>query len=148
MYDARQIANWFIRRAHRDKRVLSVSAILKLTYISHGQYLAQHDMPLFSNEIQAWKYGPVIMDVYRGFKRQSPEVSTPLCRFPDVTDPTVLELLEQVWVEYGQRTAEELSRLTHVRNGPWELAIKAGGWYARIPSELIKQYYDARAARS
>ena len=148
MYDARQIANWFIRRAHRDKRVLSIASIMKLTYIAHGQYLSQRGAPLFSNEIQAWKYGPVIMDVYEGLEHQDLETLAPISGFSDITDPSDNELLEQVWVEYGQRPSEELSRLTHVRNGPWDLTRKIGGWYARIPSELIKQYYDARAARA
>ena len=146
MYDARQIANWFIRRAHRDKRVLTIVGVLKLTYIAHGQYLSKRGTPLFSNEIQAWRYGPVIMDVSKGFDRQNQKMLKPLSGFSDVTDPSDNELLEQVWVEYGQRPAEELSRLTHISGGPWDLARKIGGWYARIPSELIKQYHDARAA--
>ena len=152
MYDARQIANWFIRRAHRDKRVLSVSSILKLTYISHGQYLAQHGMPLFTNEIQAWKYGPVIVDVYNSFRRQGMEVSVPLRNLPDIEKPSDIGLLEEVWDQYSHRSAAELSRLTHISGGPWDLARKIGGWYAPIPYELIeqhyKQHYDARATHA
>ena len=152
MYDARQIANWFIRRAHRDKRVLSISSILKLTYIAHGKYLAQRGTPLFSNKIQAWKYGPVVVDVYNSFRRQGMEVSVPLPNLSDIEKSSDIDLLEEVWDQYSRRSAAELSRLTHISGGPWDLARKIGGWYAPIPDELIKQHYkqhsDARAAHT
>ena len=36
MYDARQIANWFVRRAAQDGRRLTIMQVLKLVDISHG----------------------------------------------------------------------------------------------------------------
>ena len=144
-YDARQVANWFIRRAHRDGRVLSISAILKLTYFAQEQSLAERNLPLFPNIIQAWRYGPVIVEVYESFRRQDKGVSVPLLGVPDIQDASDTALLERVWNAYGKRSAAELSRLTHVRDGPWHMATKIGGWYAPIPAELIKQYHDVRA---
>lgn len=147
IYDARQIANWFIKRARLDNRVLSVMSILKLTYIAHGQHLATYGEPLFSNKIQAWRYGPVIVEVYNAFRQQGMKVSVPVDNMPDVEEPSdVAELLEQVWKEYGNLPPFQLSKLTHVLGGPWDLANKIGGWYAPIPDQLIKQHYDAKKA--
>ncbi|AVW92216.1 Panacea domain-containing protein [Celeribacter baekdonensis] len=62
-YDARQIANWFVVRAQREGRTLSIMSLLKLTYIAHGWHLEMQEVPLFSNRIEAWQYGPVIPEV-------------------------------------------------------------------------------------
>ena len=56
-YDARQIANWFVNRAARDEKVMSM---LKLTYFAHGWNLETKETPLFSNRVEAWQHGPVI----------------------------------------------------------------------------------------
>lgn len=141
-YDARQVANWFVTRAQRDRRTLSIMSLLKLTYIAHGWHLETQNAPLFGNQIQAWQYGPVIPDVYNDFRRQGVAVhsiakSVPSCDF----DPEDVSLLEQVWKIYGGLPPFQLSALTHVPGGPWDIATKTGGYYASIPNELIQQHY-------
>ena len=143
-YDACQVADWFIMRARRDKRVLTIMSILKLTYIAHGMHLAEKGEPLFRNEIQAWRYGPVIVDVYHASHKQGMKISEPLSVKPSIEDSAVIQLLEKVWNKYSNRTSSELSKLTHVPEGPWDLARKIGGWNAPIPNGLILQHYLAK----
>ncbi|MEY4500467.1 MAG: hypothetical protein RIS52_357, partial [Pseudomonadota bacterium] len=52
IYDARQIANWFIERAAKDGRALSIMSLLKLAYITHGWNLETRNAPLFNNRIE------------------------------------------------------------------------------------------------
>lgn len=142
MYDARQIANWFVRRAQQDGKSLSIMSLLKLTYIAHGWHLEMQDAPLFGNKIEAWQYGPVIPDVYNSFRRQGIVVGTTTQTVLDLNlDPADKDLLEQVWNIYGSLPAFRLSDMTHVPGGPWDIATKTGGNYAKIPDELIKQHY-------
>ena len=139
--DARQIANWFVCRADRDSQSLSIMLLLKLTYIAHGWHLEMREEPLFPNRIEAWKYGPVIVDVYTAFRQQGINVKQ-LAVAP--TTPLSLDdesLLEQVWNIYGCLSATRLSDMTHITGGPWDIAIKIGGRYAPIPDDLIKMYY-------
>ncbi len=142
VYDARQIANWFVSRAKRDGRALSIMSLLKLTYIAHGWHLELHGEPLFGNIIQAWQYGPVIPDVYNAFRAQGINVRETV---PDRSSSAISEedtaLLEQVWTIYGSLSPFRLSDLTHVIGGPWDIATKTGGYYAPIPDELIQQHY-------
>lgn len=142
IYDARQIANWFVTRAKQDGRTLSIMSLLKLTYIAHGWHLETQGAPLFPNKIEAWQYGPVIPDVYNDFRKQGVAVrstvsSVPQCAF----DPEDEALLDQVWQIYGGLPAFRLSDMTHVTNGPWDVATRMGGNYARIPDELIRGHY-------
>jgi uncharacterized phage-associated protein len=148
-YDARQVANWFVTRAQREGRKLSIMSLLKLTYIAHGWHLETQNAPLFGNRIEAWQYGPVIPDVYNDFRRQGVAVSGTVNTVPQSRfDPADEALLDQVWNIYGKLPAFRLSDLTHVPGGPWDIAPKTGGYYAPIPDELIHQHYMVLRARS
>lgn len=142
-YDARQVANWFVTRAKRDGRILSIMSLLKLTYITHGWHLEMFNAPLVSNQIEAWRYGPVIPDVYNDFRGQGVNVQDVVRSVPDAQfAPQDSSLLEQIWTIYGGLSAFRLSDLTHVLGGPWDIATKMGGNFAPIPDELIKQHYQ------
>ena len=141
--DARQIANWFVLRAAKDDRSLSIMSLLKLSYIAHGWRLALHDEALFHNRIEAWQYGPVIPDIYHAFRQQGITVSkpVPIIGNSDELDQEVKRFLGQIYDIYGAMPPLRLSKLTHIEGGPWHIARNLGGRYAEIPDELIKLHY-------
>ncbi|NTG12686.1 SocA family protein [Agrobacterium rhizogenes] len=148
MYDARQIANWFVSRAARDNRRLTIMQLLKLVYISHGWHLEMQHSPLIINKIEAWKFGPVIPDVYNAFRSQGVEISAP-APMPAVSlPPSDQHLLEQIYNTYGMLTAQKLSDLTHEPGGPWDTATKQFGYFAPIPNELILPHYQQKRQRA
>ena len=148
-YDARQVANWFVNRAGRDGKTLSLMSLLKLTYISHGWHLETRNMPLFSNRIEAWQYGPVVPEVYRDFRKQGINVSAPVNSVPDASFTEQDEdFLEQIYKIYGSLAAFQLSDITHVPGGPWHIATKTGGYYAPITDDLIKKHYVLKRAEA
>ncbi|MFK4794236.1 Panacea domain-containing protein [Sphingobium sp. ZW T5_29] len=148
-YDARQIANWFIKRAANDGRVLSIMSLLKLAYIAHGWHLEMRGgKPLFDNRIEAWQYGPVIPDVYNEFRPQGVSASDISPAYQAPLDASTEDLLEQIYKIYGRMSPFQLSELTHVAGGPWETARKWGGWYAEIPDEVILSHYVAKRQQS
>lgn len=144
MYDARQIAGWFVDRAKSEGKTLSIMSLLKLTYIAHGWHLEMRNRPLFPNPIQAWKYGPVIPDVYNEFRHNGINVNIPSGSNSGVIQPDDASLLEEIFKIYGNLEPFQLSDITHVDGGPWDIATKAGGYYAQIPNELIRQHYVAK----
>lgn len=148
IYDARHIANWFIERAQKDGRVLSIMSLLKLTYIAHGWHLEMRGRPLFSNTIQAWQYGPVVPEVYNAYRWQGKDIGAPIAAFAQDIAAEDRALLEQIYDIYGSLEAFQLSDLTHIPGGPWDITTKAGGYYAPIPNELIRQHYVAKRAEA
>lgn len=140
-YDARQIANWFIQRSAADNRSLSIMSLLKLVYIAHGWRLEMLGRPLFENRIEAWRYGPVIPDVYRTFRPQGINSTKIDPAFPVPNDLEDQKFLEQIYAIYGDMSPTRLSDLTHTPGGPWEIATATGGWYAPISNELIQSHY-------
>ena len=139
--DARQIANWYLLRAFRDGLKPSVMTLLKLTFIAHGWHLAMRGQPLFGNRIEAWRYGPVIPEVYHAFRQQGIYPASHLHNYPTEVEPQCENLLEQVHKIYGHMSPARLSELTHVAGGPWHIATQVGGNYAYIPNDLIKLHY-------
>lgn len=149
MYDARQIANWFILRADKDGRKLSIMQLLKLVYITHGWHLEMRGSPLFPNKIEAWRHGPVIPDVYHAFRDQGVEVEKPIdCHKIANFSAEYERLFEQIYKIYGSKDAFTLSEMTHVAGGPWDLATKTRGWFAHISDDMILEHYQQlRAAK-
>ncbi|MDX3976140.1 Panacea domain-containing protein [Shinella sp.] len=147
MYDARQIANWFVTRARRDDRNLSIMQLLKLVYIAHGWHLEMTGSPLIRNKIEAWKHGPVIPDVYNAFRPQGVYVSETARPFSNEVNPYAADVLEQIYNSYGQLPAGQLSDLTHEPGGPWEIATKRYGYFAPITNDIILPHYQMKRRR-
>ena len=146
-YDSRQIANWFIRRAERDERSMSIMQILKLVYMAHGWTLAVLDRPLILDRIEAWEYGPVIPAVYHAFRPQGIYNLSPFHMHEREIEPEIDELLEEVYDLYKESSAGQLSRLTHVKGGPWHQTYGRGNRYREIPDHLIAAHYKDKMQR-
>lgn len=142
MYDARQIANWFILRAREDGRKLSIMQLLKLVYIAHGWHLEMRGYPLFRNKIEAWRHGPVIPDVYHALRNQGVTVQNPAIGFSTEMFPQTYQgFLNEIYKIYGDMDAFHLSDLTHKPGGPWDIATKQRGWFAPITDDIIRAHY-------
>lgn len=142
MYDARHIANWFVQRAIHDGRHLTIMQLLKLVYIAHGWHLEMRKSPLILNKIEAWKYGPVIPDVYTAFRNQGVTIAQPIGLAQREIADADRHLLEEIYRIYGSLPATSLSDLTHEPGGPWDQATRMRGWFAPIPNDLIQAHYE------
>jgi len=145
MYDARQIAAWFVNRAKQDGRTLTIMQLLKLVYIAHGWYLeTSGGAPLIRNKIEAWKFGPVIPDVYNAYRPQGINVRSVVGDFSVEIGEHAASILEYTYNTYGRMSAQHISDLTHEAGGPWELATRTRGYFAPITDDLILPHYRAK----
>jgi uncharacterized phage-associated protein len=125
MLDCLDVARYFIARAERDGRSSSMTnmKVQKLLYYAQSLYLALEDEVLFDAEIQAWRYGPVCPPVYRfyaEFEAQQLPIPAPQS-FSGTFSSEQLQLLEEVWLHFGDRHAYMLSDITHLET-PWKKA--------------------------
>ncbi|WP_332716659.1 Panacea domain-containing protein [Pelagibacterium mangrovi] len=118
--------------------------LLKLIYISHGWYMEMASAPLIRNKIEAWKYGPVIPDVYSAFRGQGIDVAQQLPGFSPNVDGYTENILEQIYSSYGNLSAMKLSEITHVPGGPWDSASSRWGYFAPITNDIIVDHYRAK----
>ena len=71
--NALEIADEFIRRSGNTKTNMQIQ---KMVYIAHGYMLGAYGRPLISENVEAWKWGPVIPSLYRRFKKYGSDLIT------------------------------------------------------------------------
>lgn len=154
MYNSLIIANYFINKSIKTGVELTPMKILKLVYISHGWYLGNYRQPLISEAVLAWKYGPVIREVYEAFKKYGKMQITSyadvildgkITRGEVIPDDNHVKLfLDLVWDKYAHFNGLQLSSLTHRDGTPWDRTVKEKGYNTLIPRQYIEDYYTSR----
>jgi len=166
-YEAKAIANYFIDLAKRDGRELTPMKLQKLIYFAHGWSLAIYGKPLIDEQVEAWRFGPVISSIYHEFKRFGSQSITDYAKgieldkgnilnsrivVPEVRpdDAETKALLDKIWEIYGGYTAVQLSNATHLPGTPWEKVWGTNGAPrgTDIDQELIKDYFIRLAKQS
>lgn len=143
MYDVLSVADAILRIAKTKGQQLTPMQLVKLTYIAHGWSLALRNKDLFRNRIEAWKYGPVIPDLYQATKQYGRN-PMPLELIGGEEDfPVQAEdrrFLEEIYDAYGHLDGIKLSYLTHQAGTPWTEAY-VPGLNAEISDARITEHY-------
>jgi len=115
-------------------------AINKLLYFAQGLSLAKTGKPLFDNQIEAWKNGPVIQKIFHEFKKYNAEaIPTQNYNIESLTEDEQDILLETIAI-YGKYSASHLVSLTHAPGTPWKNHYE-GTKNTPIPQEEIRDYF-------
>jgi uncharacterized phage-associated protein len=139
------VANEFLRLAEEDGRALTPLQIIKLVYIAHGWMLALYQRPLITDRIEAWKYGPVIPQLYHDMKAYG--AGSVSGRLPDTfshskpLDAQEKDLIRQVHNIYGRKNGVQLSALTHRDGTPWHITWRPDAMGVAISNDLIAEHY-------
>ncbi len=139
MYQVRAVANWFIQKGILEGNPIEQMKLMKLVYVAQGLSLAINPQePICDAVVEAWKYGPVIRDLYHEIKvngnrpisKLLPQDEMLIGLDDDVTeyeDPTVpstdtkmIKILQAVWRSFGKYTGIQLSNWTHEEESPWD----------------------------
>ena len=148
-HDSRAVANRLIKMGMKERKYFTPLQIMKLVYYCHAWMLGANDKKLLSHKIVAWKYGPVISELY-GETRQygRSKIKKPLgykefnFEFDEEFSKEEEELIDQVFKAYSTRSGIELSSMTHEVGTPWHST-----WHmnndinSEIPDTLIKAHY-------
>lgn len=116
--------------------------VIKLVYIAHGWMLGIYNVPLINEDVEAWKYGPVISSVYHRFKFYG---ATPIDipvrnQYKNMSKEQSI-VIKKVVEEYSEFTALQLSTITHFEHSPWSKVVNDYGVGTIIPNQVIRQYY-------
>ena len=127
MIDCLNVARYFIIRAYEDGREAEMTnsrSVQKLLYYAQSLHLALYNEPLFAEEIQAWRYGPVCPPAYRFYSDfEAKQLPIPPKEILSDFSSEKKELLEEIWEYFGGYHAYKLSDMTHVEF-PWKKARK------------------------
>ena len=153
-YTASHVANYFLRQGKKERREITHIKLQKLVYVAYGWCWEILSRPLFHDRIEAWKYGPVVPNLYHEFKhcgwmpiRQWSahyDFETRHFLIPEVqSDGRVAGVLHQVWEAYKTFSGRQLSDMTHRRDTPWFDTYKLGE-NSRIQDGLIRDHFAER----
>ncbi|MEW4368646.1 Panacea domain-containing protein [Paenibacillus kandeliae] len=148
-----------------SKFILSIEPVShlklqKLLYYAYAEYLLGTGKRLFPEPIVAFKYGPVIEDIFYRFNHNKAlpidfkEDETFIFHMSELSlTPTfakivtsengtvVASYLVNVIEEYLDYDAMELVNMTHREEGPWDRVYVAGKNH-QISDDLIKKYHQ------
>jgi len=114
MLAVNEVAKWFLLQDDDDG--ISNLKLQKLLYYAQGGFLAVFDKPLFNAEIQAWREGPVVPEVYQEYER----FGNKIIEGNDFSNSVAQELtrhemdfLTEVYQYFGAFSAWKLCELLH-----------------------------------
>lgn len=138
--NANQISNYVISLTQNNiEESLTNLKLQKILYYLQGYYLALYGEKLFDDEIEPWKYGPVVIDVYHTYKGYGnnpivlPNVEVDFNYISDVQK----RFINKVYGHFRQFSAIKLTEMTHDEL-PWKVTY---GKEKYISIELLRNYF-------
>ena len=150
-YSASLIAYAFVKKGIEEGRPLTQMKLQKMVYFAQGVHLALYKEPLVQDTFQAWKYGPVIPDIYNIYKYygSSPINDTEWVSLAKYEDASLSKLTEDAkesvdytWSLLKDTNAIKLSNWTHESGSPWKTSYVEGVNEVSIPNEAIQKYFE------
>jgi uncharacterized phage-associated protein len=119
---------------------MSAMKLQKLVYYSQAWSTVWDDDCLFPEEVEAWRNGPVVRELWEAhqgaFRVHSIKQGDPARLNGEQCDT-----IKQVLAFYGDKDAQWLSDLTHMED-PWKNAW-ANGQNTEITLESMSEYYSS-----
>lgn len=140
-FNVDDIANKIILRTDTEKGdIITNLKLQKLLYYVQGYHLAFFGEKLFSHDLEAWTYGPVVPHVYHRFKdNRSYGIMLDPEEFKEVELSADQEdMFDQVMSEYGKFSAIKLMEMTH-KESPWKEATDKPGKI--ISPDSMKKFF-------
>lgn len=102
MYSSQQIAEWFL--AHE---AMSAKKLQELVYYTQGWSNALLKTPIIDTDFQAWIHGSVSYELWEKYHSYG-ETDIPQNKnyVNQINDDSVEDLLESVWITYGDINAK------------------------------------------
>jgi uncharacterized phage-associated protein len=144
MADARVVSNHLVEIAGAKGGTLSPMQVLKLVYISHGYRLGFNGVPLIPNRIEAWKFGPVIPELYHSIKgyRDQPVAKIVTTGLEDFREGEA-DFVTSIYNAYINLDGLQLSNLTHQDGTPWQLVYRPDVSNTVISNDIIQHHYSS-----
>lgn len=141
-YDALDVAEyvlWYCEQ--RLSKAITNIQLQKILYYIQGRYIAEHEYPLFDNDMEAWDYGPVIPDVYYEYRQyRSNYITGVKPKNKDLFENDDIDLIENTIIEKCNLNVWTLVNDTH-NEEPWIRAFHQPGKNNLISIEYLEEYF-------
>ena len=144
-YPVLDIANKLLLKAteYDGGELMSNMKLQKMLYYQQGYHLAAFGTPLFSEEVEAWMYGPVVPCVYEHFKKFGAGGIIPETQTPTLLVEEEEALFFDVFNAYINFSALGLMEKTH-NESPWLSTPRGVGNV--ISKDKMRRYFEKQLA--
>lgn len=139
MYTALEVAKYIINKCIQLGRPISNLQLQKILYYIQGQYMRDNNgQALFKDEIEAWRYGPVVSSVYYHYNHYSANDITTKQDNVEL-DENVKDIIDTIIELNSKLSAWSLVGKTHSES-PWkETYVGINGTI--ISKEKLRHYF-------
>ena len=138
MYSAIVISKHIVTKCINDNFPISNLQLQKILYYIQKDYLVR-DSIAFSDDIEAWQFGPVVPNVYYHFCVFGAMPITNTYESIDI-EPEDLQTINRIVEEKRKLDPWDMVEETHKKNGAWDQVYQNGiGNHKVIPHSLIKE---------
>lgn len=137
---AMDIARYIVHKCIDDGHPISNLQLQKILYFIQKDFLQKESRLAFSDSIEAWKFGPVVPEVYyhySGFGAMPITIElSPNVSLNSEDKSKVDEIVDKL----RSYSPWELVEITHKPGGAWDKAVQTGcGYHDIIPISAIRE---------
>ena len=138
-YSAMDIAKYAVNRRYKAGKPISNLQLQKILYFLQVVYASNNQALLFSDNFEAWPYGPEIRDVYAEFSDCG---SFPIqCEYPNKIDEGLQPFLNVGVDTLADKSPWDLVRISHAEGSPWDYVYNVLNKHKGIISnELLLEF--------
>ena len=137
---ASDVARFMVNLCIDDGHPISNLQLQKILYFCQLESYRRYDRPLFSDDFEAWRYGPVVPAVYRLFSIFGGLDISRKTREAEGLSDAERGLIQDVARRLRGLRPWELVAKTHSPGSPWDLTYRHGAGAGNvIPKELIRE---------
>ncbi|GLT02835.1 hypothetical protein GCM10007897_42590 [Sphingobium jiangsuense] len=115
----------------------------KLLYLAQMFHIGAHGSPIFSEDFEAWKLGPVQPAVYRKAKMFGGRPIETLFTPERIVSGSGRDCIEQTYRDLGGLPASKLVSMTHWSKGAWAKNYDGHDAGSTIPkSDMLAEYNE------
>lgn len=137
IYDALDIAKYIVNKCTCEKCSITNLQLQKILYFLQKKYLQEYGFCLFSDEIQAWQFGPVVPEVYYQFCGFGSGAIT--MKYQIALDDETIKNISPIIEDKRDKNPWDLVSETHAPGKAWDITYRNGLGNRRVISpDLIK----------
>lgn len=119
MSTALRVAEYIIYEVQKRKKPVTNIKLQKLLYFTQGVYLAKYNKLAFKDNIIAWRYGPVVKDIYYKYSLYGAEPIIITEEFDSKISVILSEIINIVLEAFLNISQTDLIEETIKPGSPW-----------------------------
>ena len=140
-YTAEDVASYVIRKCTLENCAISNLQLQKILYYLQVSFLQEKGRALFSDDIEAWQFGPVVRSVYRKYCGYGAVAIREDEKPHSEISLEDRELIDKIVEEKRRIKSWVLVNMTHEDGKPWDRVYRNGiGEKDVIPKAVIAAY--------